>query len=111
MFSYCESLTAMIRHPRTVGRIRHLRAAALMRWQLRDPQVRRTVWPTYTVGCKRVLFSSFLPALQRRPNVDVVTEGITRMTRTGIVTADGASTRSTASSTAPASSPTSSCSP
>ena len=37
-----------------------------MRWQLRDPEVRRKVWPDYTFGCKRVLFSSyFLPALQR----------------------------------------------
>ena len=37
-----------------------------MRWQLRDPEVRRKAWPDYTFGCKRVLFSSqFLPALQR----------------------------------------------
>ena len=45
-----------------------------MRWQLRDPELRRKVWPDYTFGCKRILFSSaFLPALQR-PNVEVVTE-------------------------------------
>ena len=35
-----------------------------MRRQLRDPEMRRKVWPDYTFGCKRVLFSShFLPAL------------------------------------------------
>jgi cation diffusion facilitator CzcD-associated flavoprotein CzcO len=90
MFEYCESLTAMIRHPATIGRVGHLRAASFMRWQLRDPQVRRKAWPDYTFGCKRVLFSSFfLPALQRS-NVDLVTEKITRMTATGIETADGA---------------------
>jgi cation diffusion facilitator CzcD-associated flavoprotein CzcO len=90
MFEYCESLTAMIRHPRTVGLVGKLRSAAFMRWQLRDPEVRRKVWPYYTFGCKRVLFSShFLPALQR-PNVDVVTEKITGMTETGVETADGA---------------------
>jgi cation diffusion facilitator CzcD-associated flavoprotein CzcO len=89
MFLYCESLTAMIRYPRTVGRIGRLRAALFMRAQLRDPRVRRMVWPDYTFGCKRVLFSSFfLPALQRR-NVDVLTERIARITPTGIVTADG----------------------
>jgi cation diffusion facilitator CzcD-associated flavoprotein CzcO len=79
----------MIRHPRTAGLVGRARAAAFMRWQLRDPEVRRKVWPDYAFGCKRVLFSShFLPALQR-PNVDVVTETITAMTAGGLVTADG----------------------
>ncbi|MGE3287200.1 MAG: flavin-containing monooxygenase [Pseudonocardia sp.] len=92
MFLYCESLTAMIRYPRTVGRLGHLRAASFMRLQLRDPDVRRKAWPDYTFGCKRVLFSSyFLPALQR-DDVDLVTDPIVRVTPTGIVTADGAGT-------------------
>ena len=74
IFHYGEFLTLMIRHPRTWGRIGHARSAAFMRWQLRDPELRRKVWPDYTFGCKRVLFSShFLPALQR-PNVELVTE-------------------------------------
>ena len=61
-----------------------------MRRQLRDPEVRRKVWPDYTFGCKRVLFSSdFLPALQR-PNVELVTDAIAGHGRaTGVVTADG----------------------
>ena len=60
-----ESLTAAIRHPRTWGRILHLRSWLFMRSQLRDPEVRRKAWPDYTFGCKRVLFSShYLPALQ-----------------------------------------------
>jgi len=90
MFQYCEMITAAIRHPRTVGRLAGLRSAAFMRWQLKDPELRRKVWPDYTFGCKRVLFSShFLPALQR-PNVEVVTEPIARVEPKGIVTADGA---------------------
>src|SRR5947209_13383686 len=89
IFEYGESLTAMIRHPRTVGRIGAARSAAFMRWQLRDPEVRRKAWPDYTFGCKRVLFSShFLPALQR-PNVELVTDAIAGMAEKGIVTADG----------------------
>ena len=61
-----------------------------MRWQLRgDPELRRKVWPDYTFGCKRVLFTSkYLPAL-RRENVDLVTDSITEVTPTGVVTADG----------------------
>jgi cation diffusion facilitator CzcD-associated flavoprotein CzcO len=89
IFNYCEGLTLMIRHPSTWGRIGHLRSALFMRRQLRDPELRRRVWPDYTFGCKRLLFSShFLPALQR-PNVELVTDAITRVTPTGIVTADG----------------------
>jgi cation diffusion facilitator CzcD-associated flavoprotein CzcO len=89
MFYYCESLTLMIRNPRTWGRIGHWRSTAFMRSQLKDPEVRRKAWPDYTFGCKRVLFSSqFLPAL-RRPNVELVTDAITGMTAEGLVGADG----------------------
>jgi cation diffusion facilitator CzcD-associated flavoprotein CzcO len=89
MFQYCESLTAAIRHPRTVGRLLKLRSATFMRTQLRDPELRRKVWPRYTFGCKRVLFSSdFLPALARA-NVELVTDAIASVTPEGIRTTDG----------------------
>ena len=88
-FEYTESLTLMIRHPRTLGRIGWLWSALFMRMQLRDREVRRQVWPHYRFGCKRILFSSFwLPTLQRE-NVEVVTDRITRMTPAGPQTADG----------------------
>jgi cation diffusion facilitator CzcD-associated flavoprotein CzcO len=89
IYNYAESLTLMIRHPRSFGRVGRAWSTLFMRSQLRDPVVRRKVWPDYTFGCKRVLFSSrFLPALQR-PGVEVVTEAIERLTPSGIVTADG----------------------
>jgi cation diffusion facilitator CzcD-associated flavoprotein CzcO len=89
MFQYCEALTLAIRHPRTVGRLLRLRSVAFMRSQLKDPEIRRRVWPDYTFGCKRILFSSyFLPALQR-PNVELVTDAITKITPAGILAADG----------------------
>jgi cation diffusion facilitator CzcD-associated flavoprotein CzcO len=89
MYQYGESLTLMIRHPRTAGRIGQARSAVFMRWQLKDREVRAKVWPDYTFGCKRVLFSShFLPSLQR-PNVELVTDAITGMTPGGVLTADG----------------------
>ncbi len=90
LYYYAESLTLMIRHPRTWGKIGWLRSALFMRWQLRDPEVRRKVWPDYTFGCKRILFSSwFLPALQR-PNVELVNEPISRLHEGGVETSDGA---------------------
>jgi cation diffusion facilitator CzcD-associated flavoprotein CzcO len=89
IYHFGEFLTLMIRHPRTWGQIGRAWSAAFMRRQLRDPGVRRKAWPDYTFGCKRVLFSSFyLPALQRA-NVELITDPIARLTRTGIATADG----------------------
>jgi cation diffusion facilitator CzcD-associated flavoprotein CzcO len=90
IYYYAESLTLMIRHPRTIGLVGRLISTVFMRLQLRDREVRRRAWPHYTFGCKRVLFSShFLPALQR-PNVELVSDRIARLSPRGIVTADGA---------------------
>jgi cation diffusion facilitator CzcD-associated flavoprotein CzcO len=89
IYNYAESITLMIRNPRSWGRIGWLLSSAFMRSQLKDPAVRKKAWPDYTFGCKRILFSSeFLPALQR-PNVELITDQITRITDKGIVTADG----------------------
>ncbi|HEV7495021.1 NAD(P)/FAD-dependent oxidoreductase [Baekduia sp.] len=86
---YGEALTAMIRHPKTLGRIGAARSALFMRAQLRDPELRRKAWPDYAFGCKRVLFSSaFLPALAR-DNVELVTDAITSIGPDGPVTANG----------------------
>ena len=60
-----------------------------MESQIEDPALRAKLIPDYPPGCKRVLISNdYLPALQR-PNVEVVTDGIERVTRDAIVTRDG----------------------
>jgi cation diffusion facilitator CzcD-associated flavoprotein CzcO len=57
--------------------------------QIRDPELRAKLTPDFTLGCKRVLISDdYYPAVAQ-PNVEVVTEGITEVTPTGIVTDDG----------------------
>ena len=90
IYHYSESLTRMIRNPRTLGRIGQAESALFMRWQLKDPEVRSKAWPDYTFGCKRVLFSShYLPALQR-PDVELVTEPISHLAPGAVVTVDGA---------------------
>ncbi len=58
---------------------------AFMRRQLPDPELRRKLWPGYPFGCKRILFSSFyLPALAR-PDVEVITDRVERVTERGVV--------------------------
>ena len=89
VFNYGESLTLAIRHPRSVGLIAAARSAAFMRYQLHDPELRERVWPRYTFGCKRVLFSSsYLPALERA-NVELVTQPLSRVQERGLLDADG----------------------
>ncbi len=68
-------------------------AAALARRhlerQVHDPGLRARLTPDYTIGCKRILLSSdYYPALQR-PNVDLVTDSISQIVPSGVVTADG----------------------
>lgn len=66
----------------------------ISRWHMRrqtaaKPGLFEKVWPDYPVGCKRILFANdYLPSLTR-PNVDVVTEGIERITPSGVLTSDG----------------------
>jgi cation diffusion facilitator CzcD-associated flavoprotein CzcO len=64
-------------------------ARRLIAKQITDPELRAAVTPDYTIGCKRILLSSdYYPALQR-PNVDLITDHITGITETAVVTADG----------------------
>ncbi len=90
LFLYTESLTQAIRHPRTLGRAVGALSALYMRRQLSgDPELAEKIWPDYTFGCKRVLFSShWIPAL-RQPHVSIVTDAIGEVDGDAIVTADG----------------------
>jgi cation diffusion facilitator CzcD-associated flavoprotein CzcO len=51
--------------------------------------LRAKLTPDYTLGCKRILMANdYYPALQR-DNVQVISDGIERITERGIVTKDG----------------------
>jgi cation diffusion facilitator CzcD-associated flavoprotein CzcO len=57
--------------------------------QVPDPELREKITPDYTIGCKRVLMSNdYYPALQR-PNVEVITDGVTEVRANSVVAADG----------------------
>ena len=56
---------------------------------VRDPALRARLLPDHPWGCKRPLFSNdYYPAFNR-PNLELVTEGIERITPAGVVTRDG----------------------
>lgn len=57
--------------------------------QVTDPDLRAKLTPDYEIGCKRVLISNdFYPALTR-PNVELVTEAIAKLTPRGVVDGQG----------------------
>ena len=64
-------------------------AASHLKRHVKDPALRAKLTPNYRLGCKRVLLSSdFYPAVSK-PNVDVVTSGISEIVADGVVTDDG----------------------
>ncbi|ETW22734.1 flavin-containing monooxygenase [Mycobacterium gastri] len=61
-----------------------------IRRSVKDRELRRKLTPHYRIGCKRILNSStYYPAVAN-PKTALITDRITRITRDGIVTADGA---------------------
>jgi cation diffusion facilitator CzcD-associated flavoprotein CzcO len=60
-----------------------------LRQQVRDPELRTKLTPSYTLGCKRITLSdTYFPALTQ-PNVEVVTDPIQEVRPRSILTADG----------------------
>ena len=61
-----------------------------LRQQVRDPELQKKLTPDFQFGCKRVLVSDDYWAAFERENVDLVTDPIKGIERTGIRTLDGA---------------------
>jgi hypothetical protein len=60
-----------------------------MRRQVKDPELRKKLMPTFQFGCKRVLVSDDYWATFERDDVELVTDSIEAIERTGIRTKDG----------------------
>jgi cation diffusion facilitator CzcD-associated flavoprotein CzcO len=85
-----EAFIVGFRNPALMRVAQRLARGYLAR-QIRDPALREQLTPRFTMGCKRVLLSDdYYPALTK-PNVTLVTAGITELTPTGIVDASGRS--------------------
>lgn len=84
-----ELIVASMRGNRIVRKALERFGRLNLQRQVRDPQLRAQLTPDFEVGCKRILLSNdWYPALQR-DNVELVTDAITRITPTGVVTAGG----------------------
>ncbi|OBK44700.1 flavin-containing monooxygenase [Mycobacterium kubicae] len=60
-----------------------------IRFEIKDPALRKKVTPNFRIGCKRMLIANdYYPALDRE-HVEVVTDGIAEIRADAIVTEDG----------------------
>lgn len=75
----------------------HKLQGALLSWackrylkkSIKDPELRKKLTPSYTVGCKRVIVNNtFYEAIQK-PNASLICEGIEGINQQGILTKDG----------------------
>ena len=88
-----ESLVSGFLKPRRMAVIERLARGYLARTFADRPDLRAKLIPDFTIGCKRILLSNdYYPAL-KRPNVELVTEKIVRVTADAVVTADGVAHR------------------
>ena len=62
---------------------------ANMRRYVKDPELRRKLTPKYKPGCKRILISDNFYQAVADPKIELITDGIERITADGIVTVDG----------------------
>lgn len=76
-------------HENLVRRFTHPVGIWNIHRSIKDPEMRRQLTPSHTLGCKRPLFSNDWYAALAKPNVQVVFQGLKRITATGVVTEDG----------------------
>ncbi|MCU1499989.1 MAG: FAD-dependent pyridine nucleotide-disulfide oxidoreductase [Acidimicrobiales bacterium] len=82
------SVFGFAKNPKILKRAERF-ARAHLHAQVKDPELRRKLTPSYTMGCKRILLSNdYYPALTR-PNVTVETSGIAEVRAHSILTTDG----------------------
>ncbi|MEV8631410.1 NAD(P)/FAD-dependent oxidoreductase [Streptosporangium sp. NPDC051023] len=84
-----EVLAFMLARPKVVEKTIQGMASKHLVKSIQDPELRARLTPDYAAGCKRLLFSNeYYPALCQ-PNVELVTNGISRVEAGSIITADG----------------------
>jgi cation diffusion facilitator CzcD-associated flavoprotein CzcO len=83
-----EATFLSFRHRGVRNLTRHVALRHLAK-QVRDPELRARLTPSYEMGCKRILVSDdFYPAVAQ-PNVSLVTERVQQVEAQGLVTHDG----------------------
>lgn len=84
-----ETSLPVFMHERLLRAITHPLGRFNINRSVRDPEMRRKLTPGFTLGCKRPLFSNDWYRALVQPNVEVVFQGLKKITATGVVAEDG----------------------
>ncbi len=84
-----EPLLPMFMSEQALRRLAHPLGERNIRRSIRDPALRAALTPDHTLGCKRPLLSSEWYEALAQPNVEVVCQGVTRITADGVIAEDG----------------------
>jgi cation diffusion facilitator CzcD-associated flavoprotein CzcO len=88
VYLYREWSVVLFRHPAAMRYFQHAAERHLKR-SVPDPALRAKLTPAYTIGCKRILLSNdYYPAVTK-PNVDVITAGVSEVRGRAIVDGSG----------------------
>lgn len=78
----------MVHEPRLL-KLQEATARALLRAQVRDPELRARLTPGYQIGCKRILLSNDWYPMLTAENAELVTDRIEEVRPHSVVTGDG----------------------
>jgi cation diffusion facilitator CzcD-associated flavoprotein CzcO len=84
-----EFLVPGLRGNRHIHRVMTTAALKHLHSQVKDPELRRRLRPSYSMGCKRILLSNDWYPTLAQPNVDLVTAGIREIRARSVVDNDG----------------------
>ncbi|HZH33143.1 MAG TPA: NAD(P)/FAD-dependent oxidoreductase [Pyrinomonadaceae bacterium] len=88
IYLYRELFLLPFRHRWLAGQVERIARRHLAR-SVPDPVLRAKLVPAYAIGCKRILISNnYLPSLVR-PNVEVVTQGVSEVREHSIIDSAG----------------------
>ncbi len=86
---FFEVFVAAFNRFKPLGRIGAKMFEKHLEEQVSDPSLREALTPDHVLGCKRVLISEDYLSTFERPNVELITQGVRELTKSGVVAEDG----------------------
>jgi cation diffusion facilitator CzcD-associated flavoprotein CzcO len=88
LYTTLELVQLAQRRPRVMQRVQKVGLRYLAS-EVKDPELRRTLTPRFTLGCKRILLSNTYYRALQQPNAEVVPHALREVRANSVIGADG----------------------
>jgi cation diffusion facilitator CzcD-associated flavoprotein CzcO len=88
LYTTLELVQLAQRRPRVMQRVQKVGLRYLAS-EVKDPELRRTLTPRFTLGCKRILLSNTYYRALQQPNAEVVPHALRQVRANSVIGADG----------------------